>query len=529
MAKSNYYEAPMSGPIIENSILANIPAEYIPVALSALETRKNRVFWKTDDDYTNGLQGVLASQWGLLMDASKNIVDAIDRIYRLHDNFINGTQYAELNNQVSPPIPAFPPASSTEQNAARAQLARMWQLVENAHTAAEFPAGTAIDGMPGLDYDGSWLARFNDLRGQTEEGVFGIGQKYAQIKDLLKASRINDEEDQTSLGDAINTISNGIDAGTDVIDIFQNARQFLKTLATDGGLAALQLMALAGQLKLSQRIIRSIDGGGPIPPADNVLYALRGDRNIYAATVNLVDELREIATAATTDPAIAQLLFQIAARIGPTVGGSGTNALLSSLLSAMRSLAGLEAAGTIAQGSALKLQLDILECICRAVSGPPTTSSVPPWEDVLCPDNPLLTATYTFTGDVGDGILASGLTLNGAPPNWSSDNGDALTGPLLVYGNTQISACFVVAVDPTYTGTVAAGLKPILLDGYALASRPGTPLGGVTPTDYTHYGEDVVGAEAFIGYNCSINITPGDPPLDGSQVRVYIGRPDPEA
>lgn len=67
----------MLGPTPSVGILADVPVEYVPHTLSALESRKNRVFWETEADFINGYQGICLMQWGLLMDATNRIINEV--------------------------------------------------------------------------------------------------------------------------------------------------------------------------------------------------------------------------------------------------------------------------------------------------------------------------------------------------------------------------------------------------------------------------------------------------------------------
>lgn len=74
---TNYFEDTLEAPQIVDFILADLPANYVPTALSALETRKGRSFWLTRDDWLTALQAISLFQQRLLMDATDRIVNEV--------------------------------------------------------------------------------------------------------------------------------------------------------------------------------------------------------------------------------------------------------------------------------------------------------------------------------------------------------------------------------------------------------------------------------------------------------------------
>jgi hypothetical protein len=281
-------EQPRVAPQNATSILVEIEAEYVPLLFSALEKYHNKYFWVSEEDYAIGLQGVIRLERALLTDMSEKIVDAIDRVYRLLDTALNGTQYTWAANPVDPQrpiigpeIPIVPPAVGDEPLGARAQLHRLYQLVENGATGAEFDTSSAMLGTVGLDFDGSWRARLNALQGVTG-GFFGIGAVPVTLADLLKAGRINTDIDQGLINDGIEEVLGALSSGSNIGSVISNLLGTAADAATDGGVIAATLAAavanaatsasLAAQL---DRIITALDGGGLVAPSDNVLATLK--------------------------------------------------------------------------------------------------------------------------------------------------------------------------------------------------------------------------------------------------------------
>lgn len=74
---ANFFEKAQIAPNFLECEVVDVPVRYVPMALSALETRKPRSFWFSDQDWYDGLQGLNRMQWGLLMPCSKDIIREI--------------------------------------------------------------------------------------------------------------------------------------------------------------------------------------------------------------------------------------------------------------------------------------------------------------------------------------------------------------------------------------------------------------------------------------------------------------------
>lgn len=524
MPRTNYFEAPMSGPEVENTLLVNIPAEYIPVTLSALESRKNRVFWKTDIDYANGLQGILTAQWGLLMNTGQEIVNALDRLYRLHDNALNGTAYQEADGEISPPIPAAPPAAyPTAAAALRAQVRRLWQLGENAHTGEVF-ALPAIADTDALTAEGAWAARLLRLQGTRDAGWFRPDVPVT-LKDLLEANRINSEGDKTTIRNATSTLADTVTAGGSIADAIGDFLTAAADAGTDGGVIAIQLATSAALLAQLQRINVALNGNPAVLlDTPSMLFALRGDELITSEN-NILSRIKAAQAAdALVLSAIATNTGNTAARLGPLVGGLTANEQLNAVRLAVRSLAGLEAAGSIAQGSALRVMVDLLECICIGVTGTPVGYTYPPAESVACANLQTLVLQTDVTFGA-DGQYAGPLV-------WSEVNGSAgverLTrsiGDLIVTNVGPRELCFSLVWPEGENPSVGIGgtITPIRLIDEGVASRPTINYNGGTTQNLGSFWQDDNADNELIGYYMALSVLPGTAPAYPARIYVHAG------
>lgn len=335
-------EQPRVAPITATPILVEIEAEYIPLLFSALEKYHNRYFWVSDGDYSAGLQGILRLERALLTNMSESIVTELQRIYRLIDTSFNGTQYTAapagegLPPTITPALPPVPPASTTEANALRAHVGRLWSLAENAHTGATFSAGAGIEGGAELPASLSWAARLLGVQGVRDTGWITPDQPVT-LKMLLEASRINSTQDKDTIRNATTTLADTVTAGGSIADAIGDFLTAAADAGTDGGVIAVQLATSAALLLQLQRINVALNGNPAVfaPTDGNILFALRGD-NVITSTNNVLSLLAlqktaaELAAARLYDGGTrltnAELLALVANRTQQTAGNTSTAA-----------------------------------------------------------------------------------------------------------------------------------------------------------------------------------------------------------
>lgn len=71
---ANYFEREQIAPDPTEGDIIDVPVRFVPMALSALETRKARSFWTTDEDWARGLNGLARMQWGMLMPFGEDLI-----------------------------------------------------------------------------------------------------------------------------------------------------------------------------------------------------------------------------------------------------------------------------------------------------------------------------------------------------------------------------------------------------------------------------------------------------------------------
>lgn len=280
------------------SVLVEIPLALVPFVAGALKPYERRYLWASNGDYERAYNAFAELQRDLMGKGLQDLLEANRQIYRLLDTALNGTVYSATpptnpppatlpdptRPVISPAIPSAPPAPAAVRDPAalRAQLRRLHQLAENAATGAAYSAGEAgVDGGVGLDFDGSWVARIRAVQG-IEGGFFGIGAQPVTLAKLLQAGRINTPADQGLINDAVEELLTATAQGANIAQVISGIIGDAANVATDGGAIAATLAATAASITSNallsqqlQRIIDSLDGGGLVRPAGNVLASTK--------------------------------------------------------------------------------------------------------------------------------------------------------------------------------------------------------------------------------------------------------------
>lgn len=557
-------EQPRVAPVTATPILVEIEAEYVPLLFSAIEKYHNAKYWVSEGDYQGGRAGIIRLERALLTDMSSQIVEAIDRLYRLHDSHINGTAYAASAPDpqtgaivVTPAIPPAPPAPDTRgllalRNNELVASAALTNLAQN----IIFPEGTIFPGSPPFDQPSIVQAVLN-AQGIINAGWFGIGGQNATLADIVNAQRVGSPTDQGLINNALDEILN---ASGNTATIFNTVRGLLDSVVdgvTEGGILSVLIAssiasaATAGaQANQLQRIIDSLDGGGLLRPADNILLALRGDQvadpanaitpllralggsdpnNPTPGALTSLETLRaELATIRDNSGVQVNIQGELALALeaiqGYLTGGAGADTqpeLLRLIAQAVRSLAGLEATGQRVEGSAFQILADALDCICEntgelvAQGSQPT---FPPFEAGACSPLDTLGATATATFDANgesgplDWSLVGGSQLGtGAIPNQTGlgivVNGDReLCVQIVAPAGVPVDAVGLVATPFRLSDGAQTGAATIQFEG----------IGSFSDTFFAS-APDNGGA---IGYIFTLASGTGEPV--NYQIRVYL-------
>lgn len=168
-----------------DAVVLCIPVPLVPYFRRFFAQVESPYVWKSAADHERAYP-VFAEIEAQMAAAScvSHIVEAIDRLYRLNDSSLNGTEYTAVGDVITPAIPAVPPASANATNAMRAHITRIWQLLENDVAGVTAGPGEGVLGAPALPDDGT--AR--ELLRRLITGVDGNGEP-APADNLLTALR----------------------------------------------------------------------------------------------------------------------------------------------------------------------------------------------------------------------------------------------------------------------------------------------------------------------------------------------------
>jgi hypothetical protein len=161
-----------------------VPIPLIPYVRRFVADMQQQHIWQSREDWFNAYQAFAQLEEELMAGCMQQLITEQQRLYRLWDTALNGTQYELIGDIISPELPTVPPASASAPNALRAHVGRIWQLGENAVAGRTAGAGEGVDGAPALTDDQT--AR--DLLRRLTEGVDGNGNP-APGDNLLVALR----------------------------------------------------------------------------------------------------------------------------------------------------------------------------------------------------------------------------------------------------------------------------------------------------------------------------------------------------
>lgn len=137
-----------------DAVMLCIPVPLVPYFRRLFAQAQSPYIWKTQADYERAYP-IFAEIEAQMAAAScvSNITDSIDRLYRLMDTSLNGTEYTVAGDVITPELPAVPPASTSEPTALRAHVSRLMVLAENATNGTTAVAGEGITGAAALEDD----------------------------------------------------------------------------------------------------------------------------------------------------------------------------------------------------------------------------------------------------------------------------------------------------------------------------------------------------------------------------------------
>lgn len=285
-----------------DAVLLPIPVPVVPYFRRFFAQMESPYVWKSRADFERAYPVFVEIEAQMTASLS-TLTTSIDRLYRLLDTSLNGTQYSEAAGVITPELPAVPPASATATNAMRAHVGRIWHLAENSVAGETAPADAGITGAAALADDLSTRETLRAMQGIINAGWFGIGGQNATVADVVNALRIGSPAKKQSMLDLLSQI---LGAGSDVASIFNLIEGLLADTAEgieEGAMIATLLASTMAQAALAgaqaaqiDRLILALDGGGITPPASNVLSELQLTNSINQSIATMIGGVGELPT-----------------------------------------------------------------------------------------------------------------------------------------------------------------------------------------------------------------------------------------
>lgn len=450
MMTFRFFPPVQAGPQNDAKVVVELPASVCGYAVLLLENVKYRPLWASDADFAAGVAAIEEMQKGMMQDMSTGITQAIDRLYVLLDQALNG------NNRVAGVAPDGSPEYSPV-----IPFGGIPNLVDGIGT------------LPGL------RRQMLNAQGLTDTGWFDGPARPATMADLLNAGQLKTAEEQGVIPDSIEdlvdlvvsgsgTVSDGV---TDILSTFGG-------IASDGGLAAVNAalmgllstqigaMSLAiGELVDQVQQINGLDPVGDVAATNSIRWLLQQAGNTAIQTqlntATAANQLQQLNGAATVEPStpaqnsVRRMLLDMRG----IVQNNGATAVTTSINTAataalLRQLLGLEAVSDPIVGASL---LTLAQCICQN-TGKIAANTEPDNPDQ--PGFPEPTANCVTAGTKGPRYRVESWQLIGQTGD-GTGNVYAAVWPTAVYATLGCGQTLLTASS----GTQVTGL--VMFDGYS--------------------------------------------------------------
>jgi hypothetical protein len=132
------------------SALLCVPMPLVPFFRRWFDEMQQRYNWQSREDWFSAYQAFAKMESELMSSCLADLITEQQRLYRLLDTSLNGTQYTVTGDLISPALPAVPTSSANATNALRAHISRIWQLLENDIAGITAGPGESIVGAQAL-------------------------------------------------------------------------------------------------------------------------------------------------------------------------------------------------------------------------------------------------------------------------------------------------------------------------------------------------------------------------------------------
>lgn len=119
-------------------VLVPVPLAFVPFVRLWFVQMQRRSTWSSEADYRQGYQVAAQIEAAMMSSCLQALVESNERLYRLLDTTLNGTEYtAELVDDQVVISPAIPTVPSSVLRSIHSRLERLEYLLDNAYNGAE--------------------------------------------------------------------------------------------------------------------------------------------------------------------------------------------------------------------------------------------------------------------------------------------------------------------------------------------------------------------------------------------------------
>lgn len=275
----------------DECIIVAFDKSLLPMIAGALRPFEKRYSWVSEEDYELGYNAFAQVQADMANNCLTQLIESNNRLYRLLDTSLNGTQYSAAvvdgETVISPALPDVPPASTDEGNALRAHVGRLWLLGENMAAGSTFAAGAGVEGSPALDDAEGVREVLRLMQGMTPGGWFGIGAQRATLADVAAALRMGTEADVEKV-DTVLEVLQGASSGASIFDTLRSFVTDTAELGTEASTLGAIIAAAAAQAAMAGLQAATLD---EIKTTLNLVHTALAALRPEGSTATVVGEL----------------------------------------------------------------------------------------------------------------------------------------------------------------------------------------------------------------------------------------------
>ena len=234
--------------------LVPIDLTMIPIICGALEPLEREYNWLTREDYERGYNAIAKVKAAMASATLKDLIESVNRVYRLIDTALNGTEYTYTESNDTPPIitiepdmpivPEFVTPAPVYSVGLRNRFERLTQLVQNIVVGTTYADNDATLSEGPIEDDSSIRDTLRDMQGMVNAGWFGIGGQPATLANVIEALRMGNQNDVERVTTALDVLV----GASSTASIFDTVRGLFTETAEVGAEGAIVGTLIAGAM-----------------------------------------------------------------------------------------------------------------------------------------------------------------------------------------------------------------------------------------------------------------------------------------